>query len=116
MSDPIRSAVQQLRRFPGIGEKTATKLIAEHGSLNAVLESQALPPPLARKIEASRQYLETARTVIPPVESVPLGKASLDLPTTPRHPRILDRLGKEHELSSAIERVRRATAALVTDA
>lgn len=26
MSDPIRRAVQQLRRFPGIGEKTATRL------------------------------------------------------------------------------------------
>ena len=27
MSDPIRLAVQQLRRFPGIGEKTATRLV-----------------------------------------------------------------------------------------
>lgn len=27
MSDPILSAVQQLRRFPGIGEKTATRLV-----------------------------------------------------------------------------------------
>ena len=27
MADPIRAAVQQLRRFPGIGEKTATRLV-----------------------------------------------------------------------------------------
>ena len=27
MADPIRLAVQQLRRFPGIGEKTATRLV-----------------------------------------------------------------------------------------
>lgn len=27
MSDPIRNAVQQLRRLPGIGEKTATRLV-----------------------------------------------------------------------------------------
>ena len=27
MSDPIKAAVQQLRRFPGIGEKTASRLV-----------------------------------------------------------------------------------------
>jgi 5'-3' exonuclease len=92
----------------GIGEKTATRLIAEHGSLDAVLRAATLPPSLARKIDASREYLDAARRVVPPVENVPLGRVSHALPARPRHPRLLERLAREHELDGAIERVRRA--------
>jgi hypothetical protein len=92
----------------GIGERTARRLIAEHGSLAAVLESDTLPPALARKIDASRVYLETARRVIPPVADAPVADVSLALPSGPRHPRVLARLGREHELGRPIERVWRS--------
>jgi 5'-3' exonuclease len=92
----------------GIGERTARRLIAEHGSLAAVLESHTLPPAVARKIDASRAYLETARRVIPPVADAPVGDVPLALPSGPRHPRVLARLAREHELGRPIERVRRA--------
>jgi len=92
----------------GIGEKTAGRLINEHGSLDAILRSEALPAPLARKIDAAREYLEAARRVIPPVRDVPLGDVSLALQSRPRHPRVLRRIAGEHELDSAVDRVRRA--------
>jgi 5'-3' exonuclease len=94
----------------GIGEKTAGCLIAEHGSLDGVLGSGALPLALARKIDASRAYLEVARRVIPPVADVPVTDVPMMLPSRPRHPRTLERLAREHELGGAIERVQSALA------
>jgi 5'-3' exonuclease len=94
----------------GIGEKTARHLIAEYGSLDAILESAALPASLARKIDASRPYLEVARRVVLPVADAPVADVSLALPTRPRHPQVLERLAHEHALAAAIERVQRALA------
>src|SRR5213078_310194 len=37
---------------PGIGEKTAAKLIAAHGSLANVLAAKTLPPAVARRLAA----------------------------------------------------------------
>src|SRR2546421_8946431 len=56
---------------PGIGEKTAAALVAEHGSLAAVLASRALAPAVARRIEAARDYLAAARPVVLPLADVP---------------------------------------------
>ena len=92
----------------GIGARTASRLISEHGSLAAVLRSKALPPALAGKIDASREYLEAARRVIPPVRDAPLSDVSLALQSAPRHPDLLSRLAREYELEGAIERVTRA--------
>jgi 5'-3' exonuclease len=92
----------------GIGAKTASRLISEHGSLAAVLRSTTLPPALAGKIDASREYLEAARRVIPPVRDVPVPDVSLALQSAPRHPVLLSRLAREYELEGPIERVRRA--------
>jgi 5'-3' exonuclease len=92
----------------GIGAKTASRLISEHGSLGAVLRSSALPPAVARRIDASREYLESARRVIPPVRDAPVPDVSLVLQAAPRDPHLLSRLAREHELEGAIERVRRA--------
>ena len=98
----------------GIGEKTARSLIAEYGSLDAVLQSATLPPGLAGKIDASRAYLEAARRVIPPVADAPVADVPLELPLGPRHPRVLERLAREHDLGGAIERVQRALERLGT--
>jgi 5'-3' exonuclease len=93
---------------PGIGEKTAAKLIAEHGSIARVLESTALPPAIARRLEAARDYLAAARRVVLPVADVPLPSLTLDLPPRPAHPRTLARLAAAHELESPVRRVEAA--------
>jgi 5'-3' exonuclease len=95
---------------PGIGEKTAARLIAEHGSLARVLASTALPPAIARRLAAARDYLAAARRVVLPVADVPLAPVDLALPGAPAHPRTLARLGRTHRLAGAIGRVQTALA------
>src|SRR5213593_4479173 len=51
---------------PGIGEKTAARLLAEHGSLDAVLAARSLPAPVARRLTAAAAYLDAARRVVLP--------------------------------------------------
>ena len=92
---------------PGIGEKTAARLIREHGSLRAVLEATTLPPAVKQKLEAARDYLAAARRVVLPVETVPLPAVDLDLPKAPTNPRRLARLAAEHQLEGAVERLGR---------
>jgi 5'-3' exonuclease len=94
----------------GIGEKTARRLIAEYGSLDAILKSDALPASLALKIDASRTYLDVARRVALPVADAPVADVSLALPARPRHPQVLDRLAQQYALAAAVERVQRALA------
>src|SRR6058998_459905 len=95
---------------PGIGEKTAAALIARHGSLAAVLASRSLPPAVARRIEAARDYLAAARRVVPPATDVPLPPLSLALPTAPAKPRVARRLAAEHRLDAVVARVEAALA------
>ncbi len=94
----------------GIGDKTARRLIAEYGSLDAILASATLPPPLARKIDASRAYLDVARRVMLPVADAPVADVALALPSRPRHPQVLERLAHEYDLAGPVERVQRALA------
>lgn len=90
---------------PGIGEKTAAKLIAEHGSLAAVLASRTLAPAVARRLDAARDYLDAARRVVLPVEDVPLGAVALELPERPAHARIVARIAAAHRLGTPVERL-----------
>lgn len=97
---------------PGIGEKTASRLIAEHGSLAKVLASRALAPAVAARLTTAREYLVAAQRVVAPVPDVPLPAVSLDLPRRAADPRALDRLATAHRLGAPIGRVRAALATL----
>src|SRR5437870_4094085 len=97
---------------PGIGEKTAAALIARHGSLAAVLASRSLPPAVARRIEAARDYLAAARRVVPPVADVPLPRVSLALPARPAKPEVARRLAAEHRLDGVVARLEGALSAV----
>ena len=98
---------------PGIGEKTAARLIAAHGSLANVLAAKTLPPAVARRLAAAEPYLAAARRVVPPVAEVPLPPLDLALPKAPRHPRTLARLAREHQLTTPVGRVSKALAGAV---
>src|SRR2546426_3872576 len=96
---------------PGIGEKTAAKLIAEHGSIEGLLASAQVPPAIVRRLEAARDYLAAARRVVLPVTDVPLASVSLALPSTPADPPTLARLAAEHQLGGPVGRLTAALAA-----
>src|SRR5439155_1356033 len=110
--DPIAPEEAPGRGVPGIGEKTAARLIAAHGSLANVLAAKTLPPAVARRLEAAEPYLAAACRVVPPVAEVPLPPLDLALPKAPRHPRTLARLAREHELATPVGRVEKALAAV----
>jgi 5'-3' exonuclease len=93
---------------PGIGEKTAARLLARYGSLDAILAATDLPPAVAPRFEAARDYLAAARAVVPPVATIALPPVTLDIPARPAHPRVLERLAAEHELATPIRRLQQA--------
>lgn len=96
---------------PGIGEKTASKLIAQYGSLERLLAATDVVPAVARKLDAARDYLAAARSVVPPVATVPLDDVDMTIPTKTAHPRTLATLSKEHQLETPIGRLQKALAA-----
>ena len=89
----------------GIGEKTASALVAAHGSLDAILRATTLAPAVARRLDAGRDYLAAARRVVLPVTDVPLPVVSTTLPRRASDARALAALGKTHELDTPIRRV-----------
>jgi 5'-3' exonuclease len=93
---------------PGIGQKTAARLIREHGSLEALLASETLPAALAGRLGQASDYLTAARRVVMPVATVALPRMSLALPVARAHPRTLERLVTTHHLGTPIERLERA--------
>jgi 5'-3' exonuclease len=93
---------------PGIGEKTAAKRVAEHGSLARLLESTTLAPATARRLDAARDYLAAARRVVLPVADVPLPARSLALPRRAADPEALARLAAAHRLETPVGRVEAA--------
>jgi 5'-3' exonuclease len=95
---------------PGIGEKTAAKLIAEYGSIDRLLAAPKLPAAVARRLDAARDYLHAARRVVPPVADVPLPPVVLDLPREPADPRGLARLAATHGLAGGVARMQAALA------
>jgi len=96
---------------PGIGGKTAARLLQEHGSLRGILAAKDLPPAVARRLHDARDYLVAAQRVVLPVTTVPLPDVVFDVPPTPARPRVLQRLATEYRLAGAVERLQRAIAA-----
>jgi DNA polymerase-1 len=64
---------------PGVGEKTAAKLLAKYGSIEGIYEHlDELPPKLRKAFEESRQQLEANRRIIRLVDDVPVDEALLE--------------------------------------
>ena len=87
---------------PGVGEKTAARLLTEHGSLDGVLAARdRLPPRIAAALDASRDYLAAMRVVVPVATGVPYE-------VTPARPPNRDRLAQlaeEHGLGGPARRL-----------
>ena len=94
----------------GIGEKTAAKLIADHGDLEGVLaaaSAKMLSPALTARLSAGIDYLGPAREVVRVRTDVPLDvtEADLLLPTEPAKPEVFAELADLLNLGGPAERI-----------
>ena len=92
---------------PGVGEKTAARLITMYGSLSGVLAATDLTPALRARLDGAADYLTAARRVVPPVATAPVEVVDLTLPSTAAHPEALTALTTIHQLAGATERLAR---------
>jgi 5'-3' exonuclease len=99
----------------GIGEKTAARLIADHGDLEGVLQAASerrLSPTLSARLTAGIDYLAAAREVVAVRTDVPLalGFDDLLLPREPAKPELFTELTDLLNLGGSAERILKAMA------
>ncbi|MEO3754617.1 5'-3' exonuclease [Streptomyces sp. B6B3] len=95
---------------PGIGEKTAAKLLERHGDLAGILAALDDPaagftPTQRRRLEESRPYLAVAPRVVRVALDVPLPDRPLALPSAPADPRALEELDARWNLGGPLRRL-----------
>ncbi|MEU0599390.1 5'-3' exonuclease [Streptomyces sp. NPDC006393] len=95
---------------PGIGEKTAARLLAEFGDLAGILAAvddpkARLTPSQRKRLDEARPYLAVAPTVVRVAADVPLPDAGTALPRTPRDPAALEELAGRWGLGGSLQRL-----------
>ncbi|BBY47157.1 5'-3' exonuclease [Mycolicibacterium arabiense] len=104
---------------PGIGEKTAATLLAQHGSLEAILAAandpkSKLPTAQRKKLLGAADYITAAIPVVQVAHDAPV-RMSNDfdaLPLSARHPRKVAELAAEYGVVSSVGRLQKALDAL----
>ncbi|MGC4879317.1 5'-3' exonuclease [Micromonospora sp. DT43] len=92
---------------PGVGEKTAARLIERYGSIDGILAAlddsdSSFAPGLRTKLAGARDYLAVAPTVVRVALDVALPELPTALPTAPADPeRLLDLAGQWNLAGSA---------------
>ncbi|KNE80808.1 MULTISPECIES: 5'-3' exonuclease [Streptomyces] len=95
---------------PGIGEKTAAKLLAAYGDLAGIMAAAGDPaskitPAQRRRLQEAREYLAVAPKVVRVASDVPLPAFDPALPRAPRDPAALDRLAERWGLGGSLQRL-----------
>jgi 5'-3' exonuclease len=95
---------------PGVGEKTAARLICEYGGLDRILataagQSSGLTPKLRARILESRDYLNRAMRVVSARTDLPLGKLDTRLPKTPADLEAQTRLSEHWQVTGPVRRL-----------
>jgi 5'-3' exonuclease len=95
---------------PGIGEKTAARLLSAHGDLAGILAalddpSSGLTPAQRRRLDEARPYLAVAPKVVGVARDVPLPSFDPALPAAPRDPDALAALDSRWGLGGSLERL-----------
>jgi 5'-3' exonuclease len=91
----------------GIGEKTAAKLLAEHGDLEGIAAATNLSPNVAAKLAAAADYIGRAQQVVA-VRTDLLLPGDLSLPREVADPAGFERLCTELSLGSSATRLAEA--------
>jgi 5'-3' exonuclease len=100
---------------PGVGEKTAATLLAQHGSLEEILVAAHDPKSkmskaYRTKLLAATDYIEAAGPVVRVATDadVSFSTRSDDLPLAAEHPRKVAKLAEQYGVTSAIGRLQKA--------
>jgi 5'-3' exonuclease len=100
---------------PGVGEKTAQTLLAQHGSLAAILAAandpaSKMPTAQRRKLLAALDYIKAAEPVVQVARDAPvrLSGGSDTLPLVASDPRRVAELAAEYGVSSSVARLQKA--------
>lgn len=95
---------------PGIGEKTAAKLLDAFGDLAGIMAAvddptSKLTPSQRKRLDEARPYVAVAPTVVRVASDVPLPDVDLALPRAPRDPAALDALAARWGLGGSLGRL-----------
>ncbi|WP_435871431.1 5'-3' exonuclease [Micromonospora echinaurantiaca] len=95
---------------PGVGEKTAARLVTRYGDIAGILVALDDPdsgfaPGLRAKLAAARDYLAVAPKVVKVALDVPLPDLPTDLPTAPADPDRLLELAQRWNLAGSARRL-----------
>ncbi|MEU7280682.1 5'-3' exonuclease [Streptomyces sp. NPDC045431] len=95
---------------PGIGEKTAAKLLAAYGDLAGIMAAvddpaSKLSPAQRRRLAESREYVAVAPKVVRVADDVPLPDFDPALPAGPVEPEALDELAARWGLGGSLDRL-----------
>ena len=95
---------------PGVGDKTAARLVSRYGDLDTLIAALDDPdagfaPGLRTKLQAGREYLAVAPTVVKVARDVPLGPLDTELPSAPRDPDRLIELAERWGVAGAARRL-----------
>ncbi|RFU87067.1 5'-3' exonuclease [Streptomyces triticagri] len=95
---------------PGIGEKTAAKLLAEYGDLAGIMaavddRTSKLTPTQRRRLDESRPYIAVAPKVVKVAGDVPVPEVDHTLPREPHDPAALDELAERWGLGGSLRRL-----------
>ena len=100
---------------PGVGEKTAATLLAQHGSLEQILAAAHDPKSkmskaYRNKLLAATDYIEAAGPVVQVATDAPvtLSTPSDTLPLAAEHPRKVAKLAEAYGVTSSIGRLQKA--------
>ena len=101
---------------PGIGEKTAAKLLDRYGDLAGIMRAvddpgSGLTPAQRGKLDGARPYTAVAPRVVRVARDVPLPETPTALPAEPRDPRALEALNERWGLGGSLRRLVTALAA-----
>ncbi|MGW0751600.1 5'-3' exonuclease [Streptomyces sp. NPDC002587] len=95
---------------PGIGEKTAAKLLDAYGNLAGIIAAvddpkSKLTPGQRKRLDESRPYLAVAPKVVQVAADVPLPRFDPALPAGPAQPELVDALAHRWGLGGAVSRL-----------
>jgi 5'-3' exonuclease len=104
---------------PGIGDKTASTLLAQHGSLERIMAAAAdpsskMPAAQRKKLMAATDYVTVAEKVVRVATDAQVGMSTESdlLPLIARDPRRVAELAGEYGVTSSVARLQKALDAL----
>jgi 5'-3' exonuclease len=90
----------------GIGEKTASQLLARYGSLDGILAAKDVSPTIRAKLNVSKDYLAAARQVVGPVLNCDIEVTGDGrIPKAPPEPMHVAALAQKYGVEASTRRV-----------